>query len=373
MNKIKIGIIGVGNCCSSLLMGLEYYNYIKDNNSVIPGIMNPVLGGYKISDIEVVSGFDIDSRKVGKDISEAIFSSPNNTKRFSNVHFQNVIVNKGPILDGIADHMHDLFQVDESQKELTRDQILNVLKESKTQILINYLPVASDKATKFWAEIALDSKVAFINAIPIFIGSDPGWAKRFGYSNIPVLGDDIKSQCGSTILNRYLVQMLVDRGATIDSLWQTNFGGNTDFANMTDPTRLKSKKISKTESVSSLITTPNNTYVYAGPNGYIQCLKDNKVSHTRIDFKIFGNIDCSIDCKLSVEDSPNSGGIMVDAIRIAKLAIDRGIGGPLLGPSGWMFKHPPIQYPDSVAKQMTEDFINDIWSISQHEMISNDK
>lgn len=360
MSKIKIAIIGCGNCASSIIQGLEYYKNVKDTDEFIPGLMHKSLGGYDIKDVHIVAAFDVDKRKIGKDISIAIFSEPNCTKKFSDVPFQNVEVMKGPILDGIADHMRPYFQVDESQNELSRDKILDVLKQSGTDILISYLPVGSQKATEFWAQIAIDSGCAFINAIPVFIASNKEWSKKFEDAGLPLLGDDIKSQVGSTITNRYLVQMLIDRGAKIDSMFQTNFGGNTDFRNMTDPSRLISKKISKTESISSLITASSDPkpYVYAGPNGCIDSLHDNKISYMRIDFRIFGNISASIDIKLSVEDSPNSGGVMVDAIRIAKIALDRYIGGVLIGPSAWIFKRPLIQFRDDIAKQMTEDFIN---------------
>ncbi len=358
MKKIRCCIVGVGNCASSIVQGLSYYENITDNEKTIPGLTHPMLGGYCPSDIQIVACFDIDKRKVGKDLSEAIFAEPNCTKIFCTVPFLNVEVMKTPVLDGMAPHMKNYFQVDETQRELTKDEILIILKETQTQIIISYLPVGSQLATEFWAQMALDSNIGFINCIPVFIASDPIWADKFKQANIPIIGDDAKSQCGSTIVNRSLVQMIQDRGGKIVNSWQTNFGGNTDFLNMTSENRLKSKKISKTQSISSLLPD-NNNYIYAGPNGFIQCLSDNKISYMRIDFKIFGDVDCHLDIKLDVEDSPNSSGVIIDAIRIVKTAIDRGIGGVLIGPSAWIMKHPIKQFDDNTARQMTEDFINE--------------
>lgn len=355
--KIRIAIVGVGNCCSSLIQGLSYYKDTTDNRKFIPGLIHPVLGGYKISDIEVVTGFDIDRRKVGKRIEEAILQPPNNTKIFcKEISKTDIIVLKGPVLDGVAPHMSQYFQIDENQKELSKEEIISILKETDSQIIISYLPVGSQKATEFWAEISLESKCAFINAIPQFIASDEQWIKRFKDANLPIMGDDIKSEVGATILHRAIINMLVNRGAKIDSTWQTNIGGNTDFKNMISESRLLSKRISKTESISSQI--PYEALVYAGPNGYIESLKDNKICNIRADFRIFGDVDCSIDCKLSVEDSPNSSGVMVDCIRIIRLSLDRKLGGSLIGPSAFYFKHPPEQYDDDTSRKMVEDFIN---------------
>ncbi len=357
MKKIKVGIVGIGNCCSSLIQGLSYYKYVKESNQFIPGLIHPVLGGYKISDVEIVAGFDVDKRKVGKDLSIAIFSEPNCTKKFCDVPILDTIIQKGPILDGIAPHMNDYFQVDESQKELSKEEIISIIRDVGTQIIINYLPVGSQIATEFWANVSLESGCAFINAIPQFIASNEKFAKRFEDAQLPIIGDDIKSEAGATIIHRAIINTLVSRGTKIDSTWQTNVGGNTDFKNMLSESRLSSKKISKTESIASQI--PYNTQVYAGPNGYIESLKDNKICNIRVDFRIFGDVMCSLDCKLSVEDSPNSAGVMIDCIRIAKIAIDRKIGGPLIGPSAFYMKHPIRQYNDDIAYQMVEDFIND--------------
>lgn len=363
-NQIKIGIVGLGNCSASLLMGLQYYKYVKDTDDHIPGLMHNSINGYLPSDIECVLAYDIDARKIGKPIEEAIFSAPNNTKIFyKDIPKSNVIVKMGQILDGFSDHLLDYDKkyriVPSKEQEPAKEEVIRTLKESNTQILLNYCPVGSVRATKFYAECCFEAGVSFINNIPVFIASDPEWANRFKEKGIPILGDDIKSQLGSTIINRAIVQMIQDRGGKIVNSWQTNFGGNNDFLTMLDPSRLKSKKISKTESISSLLSDKNN-YIYAGPNGFIECLSDNKISFMRIDFKIFGDIDCHIDVKLDVEDSPNSAGVVIDCIRLIKIGLDRHIGGYLLGPSAFYFKHPPVQYPDHIAKKMVEEFISGI-------------
>lgn len=360
INKIKIAIVGVGNCASSLVQGIQYYKD-KEEKDVV-GLAHYNLGGYKISDIAIVLAFDIDRRKVGMTLSRAIFAEPNCTKticgqyQFDN-DINDVTILKGPVFDGIAFHMNNYFQVDKNQKELTKDEIISVLKERNVDIIISYLPVGSQKATEFWADCCLEAKVGFINAIPQFIVSNPEWAEKFKQANVPIIGDDIKSMVGSTIVNRSLVQMIQDRGGKIVNSWQTNFGGNTDFQNMLSQERLESKKISKTQSISSIIKDKNN-FIYAGPNGYIECLNDNKISFMRIDFKIFGDISCHLDIKLDVEDSPNSSGIMVDAIRVERLALDRKLGGPILSACAYYCKRPPIQMKDEDARKQVEEFIN---------------
>lgn len=359
-NKIKVAIVGVGNCASSLIQGLQYYKN-KEEKDII-GLMHYDICGYKVSDIEVVCAFDVDRRKVGMSLSSAIFSEPNCTKKIWNEYsFDNgindVIVMKVCPFDGVTKYTEGAFLIDNNQKELNFDDIVKLLKEKKTDILINYLPVGSQMATEFWTNICLEANVGFINCIPVFISSNPKWANKFKQLNIPIIGDDIKSEMGSTIVNRTLVQLIEDRGGIVDNSWQLNVGGNTDFQNMLDPMRLASKKISKTESVSTLISN-KNAYVNAGPNGYIECLNDNKVSFMRIDFRIFGNVDCSLDVKLSVEDSPNSAGCVVDAIRVAKLALDRKVGGPILSACAYFCKRPPIQMKDEDARKQLEDFIN---------------
>jgi myo-inositol-1-phosphate synthase len=352
MAGIRIAISGIGNCASSLIQGLEYYDPVKKSDKLVPGLMHNSMGGYLISDIKPVAAFDIDMRKVGTDLSEAIFSEPNCTKKFSDVPDLGVEVMKGEVLDGVAPHMKEYFKVDKKQKPV---DVASVLKKAKADILINYLPVGSEEAVKWYASQALEAGCAFINCIPVFIASDKQWADKFKKAKLPIIGDDIKSLVGATIVHRALTQMIVDRGAKIDSTYQLNIGGNTDFRNMTDQSRLKSKKISKTESVASQI--PYDAYVYAGPNGCIDCLNDNKICHLKIDFKLFGDVPAYIDLKLSVEDSPNSAGVVVDAIRVAKIALKRGIGGPILPASAYFMKHPPQQMRDSEAREQLEEFI----------------
>ncbi len=352
MAKIRIAIAGVGNCASSLVQGLEYYKGIKKSDDLVPGLMHNSVGGYLVSDIEPVAAFDIDRRKVGADLSRAIFSEPNCTKKFSDVPEMGVEVMKGQVLDGVAPHMQDHFQVNDMQKPV---DVATILRGSKADVLINYLPVGSDEAVRWYSEQAIEAGCAFINCIPVFIASDSQWAERFRDAGLPVIGDDIKSLVGATIVHRTLTQMIVDRGAKIDSTYQLNIGGNTDFRNMTDQSRLSSKKISKTESVASQI--PYEAYVYAGPNGCIDCLSDNKVCYLKIDFKLFGDVPAYIDLKLSVEDSPNSAGVVVDAIRIAKIALDRGIGGPIPHASAYFMKHPPEQMREGDARAQLEEFI----------------
>ncbi len=352
MAGIRIAIAGVGNCASSLIQGLDYYKNIKKSDELVPGLMHNSLGGYLISDIKPVAAFDIDKRKVETDLSEAIFSEPNCTKKFSDVSDMDVEVMKGQVLDGVAPHMKDYFLVDEKQKPV---DVASVLKKSKADVLINYLPVGSEEAVKWYASQALEAGCAFINCIPVFIASNKQWAEKFREAKLPVIGDDIKSLVGATIVHRTLTQMIVDRGARIDSTYQLNIGGNTDFRNMTDQSRLKSKKISKTESVASQI--PYDAYVYAGPNGCIDCLNDNKICHLKIDFRLFGDVPAYIDLKLSVEDSPNSAGVVVDAIRIAKIALDRKVGGPVMAASAYFMKHPPQQMREQDSREQLEKFI----------------
>ncbi len=353
MAGIRIAIVGVGNCASSLIQGLEYYKDVKGSDDIVPGLMHNSLGGYLISDIKPVAAFDIDRRKVGKDLSEAIFADPNCTKKLADVPQQDVEVMKGEVLDGVAPHMKDFFKVDERQEPV---DVAAVLKKSKVDVLINYLPVGSEEAAKYYASRALEAGCGFINCIPVFIASNEQWADKFKMAELPLIGDDIKSLVGATIIHRALTHTIVDRGAKIESTYQLNIGGNTDFRNMTDQSRLTSKKISKTESISSQI--PYDAYVYAGPNGCIDCLNDNKICHLKIDFKLFGDVPAYIDLKLSVEDSPNSAGVVVDAIRVAKIALDRNIGGPIIPASAYFMKHPPSQMRDVEARKKLEDFIN---------------
>ena len=356
MSEIKIAIIGVGNCASTLIQGLEYY---KNNNETI-GIMNTEISGYKISDIKPVCAFDVDKRKVGQDLSKAIFSKPNNTTIFQKeIPDYGVEVKKSPIMDGFSSHMNDY---DENHSFVLSDEMeVNVseeLKKSGAEILINYLPVGSEKATQYIAEQCLQSKVAFINAMPVFIASKKEWAQKFEEKGIPIVGDDIKSAVGATIVHRTLAKLFSDRGVKLDKTYQINVGGNTDFLNMLNMERLKSKKISKTQSVQSQLPVPlEPENIHISPSDYVPWLKDRKLAFIRLEGKQFGNVPLDVEVRLNCEDSPNSAGSMVDAIRCTKLALDRKISGPLLSISSYTMKSPPEQYSDSEAKKMTQEFI----------------
>lgn len=355
--KIKIAVVGIGNCASSLIQGLEYYRDQKPGKEIV-GLMHSVIGAYKISDIEVVAAFDVNNSKVGKDLSEAIFAYPNNTKIFSKVSKSGVIVQNSPVLDGVGKYL----------KKVIKPSVQNIpdpkkiLKETGTQILINYLPVGSQKATEYWAEVCLETKIAFINCIPVFIASDNKWAKRFETAGIALIGDDIKSQVGATIVHRSLVNLFLDRGMPIDRTYQLNVGGNTDFLNMLERERLDSKKISKTKSVVSQISLRNQSIasedVHIGPSDYVSWLNDNKIAYIRIESRHFGDIPMNLEVRLSVEDSPNSAGVVIDAIRCCKLGIENGVGGPLIAPSSYFMKSPPTQFTDTQAKSKVEEFIN---------------
>ncbi|NCO80444.1 inositol-3-phosphate synthase, partial [bacterium] len=353
-----IAIVGVGNCCSSLIQGLFYYHNVKNKREFIPGLMHNVLGGYKISDIKPVAAFDIDKRKVGKDLSQAIFEKPNCTKVFySKIPNLRVKVKMGPVLDGTAPHMKD-YPEDKTfvvAKEKPVD-VVKELKKSRAKILINYCPVGSQKAVEFYANCALKTGVAFINAMPVFICSNKNWARKFEKRNLPIAGDDVCSQCGATILHKTLVKLLVDRGVKIDDSYQLNIGGNCDFLNMLDQLRLVSKRISKTEAIQKVI--PYKIPLRIGPSDYVPHLKDNKICYININGRNFGDVPLSIDLKLSVEDSPNSAGVVIDVIRCCKLALDRKIGGPLISISAFAFKHPPVHMPYQKARREVEKFIN---------------
>jgi myo-inositol-1-phosphate synthase len=357
---IKIAIAGLGNCASSLIQGLFYYKNVKDERELVPGLMHSVLGGYKISDIKVVAAFDVDARKVGKDVSEAIFVHPNCTKIFcKDIPKMGIKVKMGPILDGIAPHMNDYPE--DKTFIAARKKPVNVTKELKksgAEILINYLPVGSQKGTEYYVNCALNAGVAFINCIPVFIVSNKKWAEKFEKRKLPCIGDDIKSQVGATIIHRTLCHLFTQRGVIIDRSYQLNFGGNTDFLNMLSRERLKSKKISKTESVESqLAKRLSYDNLHIGPSDWIPWLKDNKICYIRIEGRKFGNVPVELELKLSVEDSPNSAGCVIDAIRLAKLALDRGVGGPLISASAYLMKSPPQQFTDEKAREMVEEFI----------------
>jgi len=359
--KIRVAVAGVGNCFSSLLQGVYYYRDVSANDGTVSGLMHNVLGGYRISDIEFVAAFDIDSRKVGKDLSEAIFEKPNCTNVFCrDVPKQNVVVQKGPVLDGVASHMADWpeersFRVDEKQKPV---DVTQELKKANAEVLINYMPVGSEEATKYYAQAALDAGCAMVNCMPVFIASNPEWAEKFRKKGLPIVGDDMKSQYGATITHRVLAKLAADRGIKIMGTYQLNVGGNTDFLNMKEYDRLKSKKISKTESVQSNLPVPLPwEKIHIGPSDYVPWLNDQKICFTRIEGLQFGDVPMNIEVRLSVEDSPNSAGVVIDAVRAAKLALDRKISGPLTSFSAYLMKHPPIQYPDEVARSMLEEFI----------------
>ena len=362
MKKIKVTVVGVGNCASSLIQGIEYYK--KKESSEAIGLMHWDLGGYTPGDIEIVAAYDIDKRKVNKDLSEAIFAEPNCTKVFCpNIPAQNVKVKMGRLLDGVADHMkhydeHKAF-IPATEQEPTKENVVKTLRESGTEILMNYLPVGSEEAVKFYAECALEAGAAFINNMPVFIASRPEWADRFKERGIPIIGDDIKSQLGATITHRVLASLFKNRGVTLDHTYQLNTGGNTDFLNMLDSTRLTSKRISKTEAVqSALDKNLDGNDIHIGPSDYIPWLNDNKLCFLRMEGRIFGDIPINLEMRLSVEDSPNSAGVGIDAIRCCKVALDRKKGGILYSPSAYFMKHPPRQFPDDTARQMVEEFIN---------------
>ena len=359
---IKIVIVGIGNCASSLIQGIHYYRG-KSSEDVI-GLMHWEIDGYKPGDIEVVAAYDVDKRKVGKDVHEAVFAEPNCTIAiYPDLPRSGVTVRMGRILDGVADHMRnydDKFTFVLADKpEATKEEVVKVIKESGAEILLNYLPVGSEEATRFYAECALDAGIAFINNIPVFIASDPEWAKRFEEKNIPVIGDDIKSQMGATIIHRVLTDLFKKRGVKLERTYQLNTGGNTDFLNMLSRKRLISKRISKTEAVQAVAAKRlNDENIHIGPSDHVAWQKDNKICFIRMEGKLFGDVPMNLELRLSVEDSPNSAGVAIDAIRCTKLALIRGQGGVLYAPSAYFCKHPPRQFTDSEAFQMIEQFIS---------------
>lgn len=362
MEKIKIAIIGLGNCASSLIQGIEYYKGKGQKDSI--GLMHWEIGGYRPTDIEVVAAIDIDKRKVGRDISEAIFALPNCTKRLcAYIPKTGVKVHMGRVLDGISDHMNEYDEryifVPSDQKEASKEACVDILRASGAQMLLNYLPVGSEHAVRFYAECALDAGIAFINNMPVFIASDAGWAKRFEEKHIPVIGDDIKSQLGATITHRTLATLFRKRGVKLDKTYQLNTGGNTDFLNMLNRGRLRSKKVSKTEAVQSVLNEDRlaSEDIHIGPSDYVPWQKDNKVAYIRMEGRLFGDVPMNLELRLSVEDSPNSAGIVIDAIRCCKLGLERGKGGVLYSPSAYFMKHPPRQFTDDEAFKMTEEFI----------------
>jgi myo-inositol-1-phosphate synthase len=363
MSNIKIAIVGIGNCVSSLIQGIHYYR--EKNREDAIGLMHYEMNGYKPGDIEVVAAFDIDQRKVGRDVNEAVFAKPNCTTVFCpDLPPSGVTVRMGKILDGVAGHMKDYPDdhafVLSDEPEPTAEGIIQVLKESGAQILTNYLPVGSEDATRFYADCTLKTGVAFVNNIPVFIASDPAWAKRFADKNLPIIGDDIKSQLGATITHRILTDLFKKRGVKLERTYQLNTGGNTDFLNMLEQKRLATKKKSKTEAVQAVAARRlEDENIHIGPSDYVPWQKDNKVCFIRMEGKLFGDVPMDLEMRLSVEDSPNSAGVAIDAIRCAKLALDRGQGGVLEAPSAYFCKHPARQFTDDEAFTMVEDFISD--------------
>lgn len=372
MDKIKIAIIGVGNCVSSLIQGIHYYRDRSPEDAI--GLMHYEINGYRPGDIEVVVAFDVDQRKVGCDVHEAIFAKPNCTTVFcSGLPKSGITVRMGKILDGVAGHMKDYpddhaFVLSDEQ-EPTAAEIIKVLKESGAQILTNYLPVGSEDATRFYANCALEAGVAFVNNIPVFIASDVVWARRFANKNLPIIGDDIKSQMGATITHRILTDLFKKRGVKLERTYQLNTGGNTDFLNMLEQKRLATKKKSKTEAVQAVAARRlEDENIHIGPSDYVPWQKDNKVCFIRMEGKLFGDVPMNLEMRLSVEDSPNSAGVAIDAIRCAKLALDRGQGGVLEAPSAYFCKHPARQFSDDEAFTMVEDFINENSRLSHNRL-----
>lgn len=361
MSTIRIAIAGVGNCASSLVQGIHYYKALNNKNAI--GLMHWEIGGYRPGDIEVVAAFDIDGRKVGRDVNQAVFAEPNCTNIFCpNLPKAGVKVHMGRVLDGFSDHMKEYEDkytfVLADAAEPDKEKAVRILKESGAEIVVNYMPVGSEVAARFYAECALEAGAAFVNNIPVFIASDPGWAKRFDEKNIPLIGDDIKSQLGATITHRTLTDLFRKRGVKLERTYQLNTGGNTDFLNMLNRHRLISKKTSKTEAVQAVAANRlRREDIHIGPSDYVPWQKDNKVCFIRMEGRLFGDVPIDLELRLSVEDSPNSAGVAIDMIRCAKLALDRGQGGILEAPCAYFCKHPPRQFTDDEAYRMTEQFI----------------
>jgi myo-inositol-1-phosphate synthase len=350
--RVRVAIAGVGNCANSLVQGVEYYRG-ADTTERVPGLMHVELGGYHVGDVEFVAAFDVDAAKVGLDLGKAIFAGPNNTVKFAEVPYLGVEVQRGPTFDGLGKYYREV--VEESPREAV--DVAQVLRDAQADVLVSYLPVGSEAAQKHYAQACLDAGVAFVNAIPVFIASDPVWAAKFEQAGVPIVGDDIKSQVGATIVHRILSRLFEDRGLAIDHTYQLNFGGNMDFKNMLERERLQSKKISKTQSVTSQIDQGISTDdVHIGPSDHVPWLQDRKWAYIRLEGRNFGDVPLNVELKLEVWDSPNSAGVIIDAVRCAKLALDRGIGGPLLGPSAYFMKSPPVQYTDDQARELVEKF-----------------
>jgi myo-inositol-1-phosphate synthase len=350
---VRVAIVGVGNCASSLVQGVHYYRD-ADPTERVPGLMHVELGGYHVRDLEFVAAFDVDAKKVGRDLAEAIVAPPNNTIQFAQVPPVGVEVLRGPTLDGFGEYYREVSEESDAQPV----DVAEELRRSGADVLVCYLPVGSEQAAKFYAAEAIKAGVGFVNCLPVFIATDPEWADKFSAAGVPIVGDDIKSQVGATITHRILTRLFEDRGVTIDRTYQLNFGGNMDFMNMLERSRLSSKKISKTQSVTSQMDQPiGKDNIHIGPSDHVPWLEDRKWAYIRMEGRNFGDVPLNIELKLEVWDSPNSAGVVIDAVRCAKVALDRGIGGPLLGPSSYFMKSPPAQYPDDVCHRMVEEFI----------------
>jgi myo-inositol-1-phosphate synthase len=353
MGSVRVAIVGVGNCATSLIQGVHFYQD-ADPNGTVPGLMHVQFGDYHVNDVEFVAAFDVDAKKVGFDLAEATQASENNTIKITDVPPLGVVVQRGPTLDGLGKYYRET--IDEADVEPV--DVVRVLRDSRTDVLVSYLPVGSEKADKFYAQCAIDAGAAFVNALPVFIASDPEWAKKFEDAGVPIIGDDIKSQLGATITHRVLAKLFEDRGVVLDRTYQLNVGGNMDFKNMLERDRLESKKISKTQAVTSNISHDLGARnVHIGPSDYVQWLDDRKWAYVRLEGRAFGNVPINMEYKLEVWDSPNSAGIIIDAVRAAKIAKDRGIGGPILSASSYFMKSPPEQYRDDVAREAVEKFI----------------
>lgn len=351
--KVRVAIIGIGNCAAALVQGVEYYKKASDGEE-IPGLMHATVGGYHISDIEFSAAIDVVDTKVGLDLSKAIWAHPNNTIKFADVPHLDVPVSRGMTHDGLGKYLKMVVK----KAEGPTDDIVSLLKETKTDVVVNFLPVGSEMATKWYVEQVMDAGCAFVNGIPVFIASSEYWSKRFVQAGLPIIGDDIKSQVGATITHRVLTNLFKDRGIHLDHTYQLNFGGNMDFYNMLERERLESKKISKTNAVTSQLPYDmGEENVHVGPSDYVPWLTDRKWCHIRMEGRAFGDVPLQLELKLEVWDSPNSAGVMIDAVRCAKLALDRGMSGPLIAPSAYFMKSPPVQYTDTKARRMVEAFI----------------
>ena len=362
MGKVRVAIIGVGNCASSFVQGLHYYRNARETDRV-PGLMHVSLGGYHVRDVEISAAIDIDKNKVGKDLAEAIVQWPNNTYQFARVPRTGVTVQRGMTHDGLGKYLSKIIQ----KAPGSTVDVVHLLRETGTDVVVNYLPVGSEEATKWYVEQVLEAGCAFVNCIPVFIASNKDWAKRFSERGVPIVGDDIKSQVGATIVHRVLANLFRERGVRLDRTYQLNFGGNTDFLNMLERERLESKKISKTSAVTSIIPYAlAEEDIHVGPSDYVPWLKDRKWCHIRMEGTTFGDVPLNLEMKLEVWDSPNSAGVVIDAVRCAKLGLDHGLKGALVGPSAYFKKSPPRQFPDEIAREMTEAFIRDPASDQRH-------